>query len=479
VENKNIINPTLLEDKENPGKKKKNEKIEPGPFLSSAVLIIERKLPKLHKQGVKQVLNTLSYVLEMNPKRMFIYGCVLTHTTLQFVLLVRRPGEGIQNRLPYTYYVMEKVFVDMGGYWYLHNFLNQPPYFYGLGSKYVNNNGLSLKNTIPFFGRSGIASVLSKGDSLYIEKQFRTSQQHIWRNEVMNLLKLRSIKFFKKMEENNENKNENDIGMFLKGFPFDMKDLSCGDVSYTPFPKVNIVDGCDLVLLEGSLGSAVCYEDGKNNFNNYIKRNRVNQISNLFRPLFFLLKVFADVGIVHRDIREANVTFHEDKLYLLDYGFCCPSDVDVEYAGGITCASDDVLDKLIKKQYCFKITSKDDVWSLIRMMVLLLNADVKSELDNVERPELIHTFASNVKFFWSQYYIIPNFSSFLKTLLNNKHAEVLVTLIFKCPIYFNFCALKKYEESGNSQEYIDSLYTIMLTSIIPLLKNYIDYYIKK
>jgi serine/threonine protein kinase len=49
-----------------------------------------------------------------------------------------------------------------------------------------------------------------------------------------------------------------------------------------------------------------------------------------------LLVNFEFAGVVHRDIRPANITIKDGVLYLVDYGYCCPTDEKVSFSGGLS-----------------------------------------------------------------------------------------------------------------------------------------------
>jgi serine/threonine protein kinase len=123
----------------------------------------------------------------------------------------------------------------------------------------------------------------------------------------------------------------------------------------------------------------------KRNYYNYYRVNKGSNcginISRLFLPLFKLLKMFAYVGMVHRDIRESNISIKNGKLYLLDYGFACPKGIKTDFAGGICCASDKVLNNLENKKYSFPVQDGDDIFSLIRVITVVFNENIIKKLD--------------------------------------------------------------------------------------------------
>jgi hypothetical protein len=328
------------------------------------------------------------------------------------------------------------------------------------------------------------------GREMYAEKKFRLYQEGAWRNEVMNLYRLRCYKLFCKEDEM---KNDSEVVKCALEQGFCLSEVDYPQFSeYFPVPPVVAASGCNLVVLEKYVGRPLCDKEGLSEFDCAIGKNQVSSssssssfsssaapapapttapapapahvpahtsssspisVASLFTGLFDLLALFARCGIVHRDIREANVTILDNKLYLLDYAFCCPAGVEAAFAGGIKCASDFVLNSL-RNSHSFKMSNGDDIYSLIRLMTLMQNQDLRTKLDNLRKSP---SYAVEIWNKWNQFEYIPDFES-LKTMIysgdvdNSDYncklkselgAKIMRRLIREFPYYFNITAVSK------------------------------------
>jgi serine/threonine protein kinase len=292
-------------------------------------------------------------------------------------------------------------------------------------------------------------------------------------------MKLRCYYFFKKVENTNCKKEK-----IHYDFP-----LSCEietevpeskKFEYFPVPIIYELDGNNHTLLENYVGNTVYDTDGKNEFNKIIQvtsspfsssfssssssfsiflndfiiycPSTVNAVEHgknickLFLPLFRLLVIFSKVGMVHRDIRESNITIKDEQLYLLDYGFACAEGVETNFSGGISCASDDVLNKLKNKNFIFSVHNGDDIFSLIRVITVLLNKNIKKNLDEIDRYDSLNKVADNLRYVWEYYFLFfPDYSIIKNVIYSNDGAKIMENLILQYPICFNIKAIRSNE----------------------------------
>jgi predicted Ser/Thr protein kinase len=96
------------------------------------------------------------------------------------------------------------------------------------------------------------------------------------------------------------------------------------------------------------------------------------EVKQLFPPLVSTLQQVHEKGLVHRDIRPANLVLvkNPDHLVLIDWGFSAPADTPLYYQGTTKTASDRVL-KLLAEEQPFAVGRSDDLISLVRTAALL------------------------------------------------------------------------------------------------------------
>jgi serine/threonine protein kinase len=401
------------------------------PLLCAVVLIIEEKKDSLANF---QICKSLKEVLEVDKDRLFVYGCILTLDRLQLFYMERG-----SNNKDNTFYNTGCVHVNKNGLSYLLEFLNQPLFFYGLG---LELNTEYVEDLNGFSGRSGVVRKLNEKSSnktKYVVKWYREAQKETWWNEVMLLCYLNSLSFFlKKGSVNPYNKEDN-------------------------LPYIVGLDINRRLIIEPYLGTTICSKEGKSHLESLFssnKNNFLNFISKLFSPLFRLLVNFEYGGIVHRDIRPSNITIEEDKLYLLDYGYCCPNNEIVSFSGGLSCASQYVLSKLSEGEVDFSVFSSDDRYSLIRTMIIVFNDEVDVGLSKLDRTVNIKSVAGSFKGAWSDFIIIPDFLSALNDNPERISGKIMFELITNFPELFNFKASKNENKMWE-------------TVLIPLVKKYV------
>jgi hypothetical protein len=81
-----------------------------------------------------------------------------------------------------------------------------------------------------------------------------------------------------------------------------------------------------------------------------------------------LIKSISDLGIVHRDVRGANLGVYKDVLYLLDWQTACKTNEALPYHGTLACASDSVLTSLFSQAPSYASTPSDDMCSVVRFV---------------------------------------------------------------------------------------------------------------
>jgi hypothetical protein len=159
---------------------------------------------------------------------------------------------------------------------------------------------------------------------------------------------------------------------------------------------------------------------------------------NDYSKLLIVLCVLKELGLVHRDIRPANVLRDKNsgKLTLIDFAFCCDEDEEICFAGGVSCASDHVL-RSIKSNPSqkFKMCWRDDFNSWVRCWMLISNEKVAEGHRHVQRSDNLSTMASELRYFWSDVGHFPKFGSDISSVLG---VEDVWELSCKAPSLISF-----------------------------------------
>ncbi len=116
------------------------------------------------------------------------------------------------------------------------------------------------------------------------------------------------------------------------------------------------------------------------------------------------LKCVHERGIVHRDIRPANLMFVDKDVLVNDWGYSVEINKAVEYCGTLIHASNRVLQLLGNKESVFPVTAADDLESFVRTtFVLTFPRAAIHQLSKMEVPEA----ANKLLDFWNNPRLLP------------------------------------------------------------------------
>jgi hypothetical protein len=146
----------------------------------------------------------------------------------------------------------------------------------------------------------------------------------------------------------------------------------------------------------------------------------------LFQNLVDDLGKLHRLGLVHRDVRPDNLVYVPDetsiKLVLIDWSSSVYKDIETSFEGTVRYASDDVLQRLIRKKK-ITYTAKDDLCSMVKVFLgEILSVD--KNLSNCLNED-ISLLAMEVSNVWTRitqtYFWVKEFLQFAKT---NNYEEV-------------------------------------------------------
>jgi hypothetical protein len=118
---------------------------------------------------------------------------------------------------------------------------------------------------------------------------------------------------------------------------------------------------------------------------------------------------------------------------------------------------------LLLGEFDFAVSNCDDVYSLIRAMIIMLNENVEKSLNLVNRGSNIQDVAGNFKQNWDCLTIVPNFLYVLDRF--PQKAEFILRLITFYPYLFNFNAFVGIE-------FESMLWRIIPTVLVPIIQIY-------
>jgi hypothetical protein len=119
---------------------------------------------------------------------------------------------------------------------------------------------------------------------------------------------------------------------------------------------------------------------------------------------------------------------------------------------------------LFRGEFDFAVSNCDDVSSLVRVMIIMLNGEVEKNLNVVIRSNNIQSVAGNFMATWALLIIVPNFSYCLERY--PQKAEFILRLIVLYPELFNFNAFME-------KEFETMLWEIIPTVLVPLIQKYL------
>jgi hypothetical protein len=474
------------------GKKTVKQNIERNKeIVKAAVLVIERSVCRRRLHTLKQIIEILMYILDMNEEREFVYGCRQTTQELLFIRVERRcdfgkgkmEDEGLFTN--YRIYVMPKLGSKEGGFYYLAEFLKQPAWFYGLGC-FFGGIGVGMVGRVlsgdergerVVRGRSGNITMLKdgKGDK-FVSKEFRISQRLAFRNEVITLLKLRVACAFDDDGNNKDILDHLPIISGLSGADFSLLERKAGVPMCSTLGQLRIANKMKLESEnEVTRNSLDAFFDNLKNMDIYRKdaRETSERLVKMLVPILKVLKQMAKLNIVHRDVRSANVMVDEaGKLTLIDFGFCCPAGVRVPFAGCLACASDQVLEALTGHdgQTDLHIVFKPeyDVISFVRSVYLLLNREIQERLVEIPRLLYIKSMAKDYLRFWKDVDIFPD----LIGLELTTNLDAMIWLLNACPQFI--LSVGYFELNKSDRDLIVKSRLFMGRRGLLLISNYLD-----
>jgi hypothetical protein len=162
--------------------------------------------------------------------------------------------------------------------------------------------------------------------------------------------------------------------------------------------------------------------------------HRSKNLVKMLKPILMLLAKMADLGIVRRDVRGANVMIDEmGKLTLIDLGFCCPAGVPVPFPGCLPCASDEILEILEthdgKNDLNLIFESEYDIVSFIRSILLILNPELEQKLTAFRGHLNMAAMAGRYLSLWKEVVMRADIVGVRLTA----HVKMMVALLDACP----------------------------------------------
>jgi thiamine kinase-like enzyme len=179
----------------------------------------------------------------------------------------------------------------------------------------------------------------------------------------------------------------------------------------------------DIKMVLSNLESLLESDDNNNNNNNNVphlkllpvlsaesndKDNNNNDDVPRYMELLLVLSVMDILGVVHRDIRMANVVKDgKGKMTLIDFAYSCYANENVPFAGGLHCASPYILENLSLSNTKFEVSCEDDLISWIYFFVLARNEELQKQFDLIPRFNNTFHTASIFSNFWIKLNIFP------------------------------------------------------------------------
>jgi serine/threonine protein kinase len=195
-----------------------------------------------------------------------------------------------------------------------------------------------------------------------------------------------------------------------------------------------------------------------------------------YSKLLIVLYVLKELGFVHRDIRPANVLRDRScgKLTLIDFAFCCDEDEENYFAGGVSCASDYVLENLIRNPSKeFKMCWRDDLNSWVRCWMLISNEEVAERHRHVQRSDNLKLIALEFARFWNDVDFFPFFERGIDAVLG---VEDVWELTRKVPSLISFISYfkSKIRNSKNYKKQVGlDIFKNMFEIVLKALVNYL------
>ncbi|KAM9960096.1 hypothetical protein ACTFIW_009221 [Dictyostelium discoideum] len=108
-----------------------------------------------------------------------------------------------------------------------------------------------------------------------------------------------------------------------------------------------------------------------------------------------VIKSFHRIGIIHRDIRSANIIIVKNEPIFIDWAFSTKKGVKSEYIGTLSTASDRIL-PLIKENATFSVSRSDELESLVKTFLLTKFSYIAQVIRSSERDPLEFLYNWNV-----------------------------------------------------------------------------------